>query len=159
VKSFANDDDVAGVALHGDDAVAGAERSVALADVVQCCRNVLIVVGVLVREHQLCGWGDCSGSLAVDLFHLGRLFPPFVGKVEAIQAHSLSRASGKRALKCGAALKTAVVIGFVSANPVNLRHERNTRAPWSDVSVIGPARQAQPVRPTLSRNNRAELQV
>ena len=60
--------------------------------------------------------------VAVDLIHLGRPFPPLVEEVEAIPAHSLNRAAGKRALKCGDALKRAVVVGFASASPVNLRH-------------------------------------
>jgi hypothetical protein len=141
-------------ALHGDDAVAAAERSVALADVLQCCRHVLVVVGVLVREHQVRGWGDCAGLVAVDLFHLGRPFPPLVGEVEAIPAHSLRRTAGKRAFKSGDALTRAVVVGFASTSPVNLRHSSCTRAPRSDVSLIGPARQVQPVNRTLSRNHR-----
>ena len=75
MESFTDDDDFSGGPLHRDNAVAGAERSVALADVVECRRDVLVVVWVLVREHQWCRWGDCSGLVAVDLFHLGRPFP------------------------------------------------------------------------------------
>ena len=53
-----------------------------------------------------------------------------------------------------AALERAVVVGFVSASPVNLRHSSCTRAPRSDVSLIGPARQVQLVRRTWGRNHR-----
>ena len=92
--------------------------------------------------------------VAVDLFHLGRPFPPLVGEVEAIPAHALRRAAGKRLLKSGEALKRAVVVGFVFASPVNLRHSISTRASQSDVSLISPARHVQPVRRNLSRNQR-----
>ena len=47
---FTDDHDVASVTLHGNDAVAGAERLAGLADVGNCRRHVLVVVGVLVNR-------------------------------------------------------------------------------------------------------------
>ena len=50
VEAFADDDDLAGLVLCGDDAVAGAEWLVGSANVIEGRRNLFIVFGVLVRQ-------------------------------------------------------------------------------------------------------------
>jgi hypothetical protein len=51
----------------------GGDDAVALADVVECGRDILVFVWVFVRKHQLCGWADGFGWIAVKS-HEGR--PP-----------------------------------------------------------------------------------
>jgi hypothetical protein len=83
MEAFADDDDFARMALDVDDAVAGAEGPVCSTDVVQRCRDVSQVVGMLVRQDQAGGRGDGARFVAVDAFDLGGPLPTFVGKVEA----------------------------------------------------------------------------
>jgi hypothetical protein len=125
--------------LDGDDSVAGAERLMGSADVVECRRDVFVVVGVLVRQHQAGCQGDCSGLLAVDLVHLGRPFPAFGVEVEAVSADPLRGAAAQCLREWRDVLKRVDVVGFVSGRPVNLRHGSCTQASRSDVSLIGPA--------------------
>ena len=51
VQPFTDDDDVAGFALDGDDAVAGTQRFVTAADVVERCGDLVVIVWVFVRQH------------------------------------------------------------------------------------------------------------
>jgi hypothetical protein len=71
VEAFPDDDDIAYVALHGDDPMAGAEGFVGSADVIERGRDVWVVVGVLVGQHKFGGEGDGAGVVSVDLFDLG----------------------------------------------------------------------------------------
>jgi len=71
VEAFPDDDNIAHLALHGDDPVAGAEGFVGSADVVERGRNVGVVVGVLVGQHNFGGGRDGAGLVSVDLFNLG----------------------------------------------------------------------------------------
>ena len=70
MEAFPDDHDIAHVALHGDDPVAGAEGFVGSADVVERGRDVWVVVGVLVGQHKFGGGGDGAGLVSVDLFDL-----------------------------------------------------------------------------------------
>lgn len=70
VEAFPDDDNIAHVALHGDDPVAGAEGFVGSADVVERGRDVWVVVGVLVGQHKFGGGRDGAGLVPVDLFDL-----------------------------------------------------------------------------------------
>ena len=58
VHAFAYDADLARGALHGDDAVPGAERLQRPADVLEGRRDLFLVVRVLAREHQASRRGD-----------------------------------------------------------------------------------------------------
>ena len=71
VEACPNDDNIAHVALHGDDPVAGAEGFAGSADVVEGGRDVWVVVGVLVGQHKFGGGRDGAGLVSVDLFNLG----------------------------------------------------------------------------------------
>ena len=69
-EAFPDDDNIAHLALHDDDPVAGAEGFVGSADVVEGGRDVWVVVGVLVGQHKFGGGGDGAGLVSVDLFDL-----------------------------------------------------------------------------------------
>ena len=71
VETFPDNHDIAHLALHGDDPVPGAEGFVGSADVVERGRNVGVVVGVLVGQHNFGGGRDGAGLVSVDLFNLG----------------------------------------------------------------------------------------
>ena len=94
-QPFTDDDDVAGFALDGDDAVAGAQRFVSAADVFERGGDVVVIVWVFVRQHQLGGGRDGAGLVAVDLFDLWWTTPPFIGEVKAVPAHRLKCAASQ----------------------------------------------------------------
>ena len=70
MEAFPDDDNIAHVAVPGDDPVAGAEGFVGAADVVERGRDVWVVVGVLVGQHKFGGGRDGAGLISVDLFDL-----------------------------------------------------------------------------------------
>jgi hypothetical protein len=75
VKSLTDDNHFAGVPLYVNDAVTGAERLMCAADLVESRRDVLIIVGVLVRQNQARCRGDRSRAVAVNLRNLGVTTP------------------------------------------------------------------------------------
>ena len=66
-----------------------AQRLAGPADGVDGVRDVIAVVGVLVRKHQLSGGCDRAGLITVHALHLLGPFPALIVEVETKRSHAL----------------------------------------------------------------------
>jgi hypothetical protein len=71
--------------------VPAAQRLAGLADGVDGLRDLVAVLGVLVREHQLSGGCDRAGLIAVHALHLLGPFPAFIVEVETKRSDAFRR--------------------------------------------------------------------
>jgi hypothetical protein len=109
----AHHDDVMNVTAGVDDAVPGGEGAGGTADLLQRGGDLAVIVGMLVRQHEVGREVHAPGFVAVHPLDLRRPLPAFVGEIEPKPADPLRLSPGEGVLDRRFALEVGQLIGHV----------------------------------------------
>ena len=116
-----HDDDVMNVTVGVDDPMPGGEGTGGAADLVERGGDLAVVVGMLVRQHEVGGRVHVSGFVAVHPLDLRRPLPAFIGEIEPKPTDTLGFSPCQRVLDGRLPLEVGQLIGhIVQINPASL---------------------------------------